>query len=98
MVLGLLVHCKTEVPKRTERHYSNLALLILFAVLKQPTGQSSISTYTWNNQDLATMVLARETIEFKTCDGTMLRGWFYPQVEKSGCVIMTHGVRTSWRY
>jgi hypothetical protein len=40
------------------------------------------------------MVLARETIEFKACDGTVLRGWFYPQVEKSPCVIMTHGVRT----
>jgi hypothetical protein len=41
------------------------------------------------------MIPARETIEFKACDGTMLRGWFYPQAEKSPCVIMTHGVRTT---
>jgi predicted RNA-binding protein with EMAP domain len=40
------------------------------------------------------MVLPRENIEFKARDGTVLRGWFYPQVEKSACVIMTHGVRT----
>jgi hypothetical protein len=50
--------------------------------------------HTWNNQSLTTMVLPRETIEFKTCDGTILRGWFYPQDRKSPCVIMTHGVRT----
>ncbi|KAJ5589636.1 hypothetical protein N7537_012314 [Penicillium hordei] len=45
------------------------------------------------------MVLARENIEFGTCDGTVLRGWFYPQAEKSACVIMTHGlggVRHYW--
>ncbi|KAJ5111645.1 hypothetical protein N7532_002180 [Penicillium argentinense] len=45
------------------------------------------------------MALARQTIEFKACDGITLRGWFYPQVEKSACVIMTHGlggVRHYW--
>jgi hypothetical protein len=42
------------------------------------------------------MVLARGTIiEFNTCDGTMLRGWLYPQVEKLACVII-HGLRTPW--
>lgn len=40
------------------------------------------------------MVLARETVQFKACDGTILRGWFYPQINTSACVIMTHGVRT----
>ncbi|KAI9036911.1 alpha/beta hydrolase [Aspergillus affinis] len=45
------------------------------------------------------MVPARETVAFRACDGTTLRGWFYPQVEKSPCVIMTHGlggVRHYW--
>ncbi|KAF7943359.1 hypothetical protein EAE96_011286 [Botrytis aclada] len=45
------------------------------------------------------MVPARQTIQFKACDGTILRGWFYSQVEKSACVIMTHGlggVRHYW--
>ena len=34
----------------------------------------------------------REDVEFRTADGTTLRGWFYPQEQKSGCIIMTHGV------
>ncbi|KOS40463.1 hypothetical protein ACN38_g8707 [Penicillium nordicum] len=45
------------------------------------------------------MALARQDIEFKARDGTTLRGWFYPQRDKSPCVIMTHGlggVRHYW--
>ncbi|KAJ5450512.1 uncharacterized protein N7458_006961 [Penicillium daleae] len=45
------------------------------------------------------MAIPREDIEFKTCDGTVLRGWLYPQAGKSPCVIMTHGlggVRHYW--
>lgn len=41
------------------------------------------------------MALARQDIEFKARDGTTLRGWFYPQRDKSPCVIMTHGVSVS---
>jgi hypothetical protein len=39
-----------------------------------------------------TMALPREDVEFKSCDGTTLRGWFYPQAEPSPCIIMSHGV------
>ncbi|PTB34874.1 hypothetical protein M441DRAFT_180496 [Trichoderma asperellum CBS 433.97] len=38
------------------------------------------------------MALPRENVEFNTCDGTTLRGWFYPQTESSVCIIMSHGV------
>jgi hypothetical protein len=49
MIFGLLVHCKTEVRKRTGRQYYHVASPNSFVVLKQPTAQSLISTYTWNN-------------------------------------------------
>ncbi|KID74274.1 Polyketide transferase af380 [Metarhizium brunneum] len=35
---------------------------------------------------------SRETVEFKACDGTVLRGWFYPQEKPAPCIIMTHGL------
>lgn len=38
------------------------------------------------------MALPRQDIEFKACDGTILRGWLYPRHETSPCIIMTHGV------
>ncbi|KAJ3454834.1 hypothetical protein MRS44_013434 [Fusarium solani] len=38
------------------------------------------------------MTLSRQDIEFKACDGTILRGWLYPRHEISPCIIMTHGV------
>ncbi|KAH6695699.1 alpha/beta superfamily hydrolase [Plectosphaerella plurivora] len=38
------------------------------------------------------MTLQRQDIEFKACDGTVLRGWFYPTAELSPCIIMTHGL------
>jgi hypothetical protein len=41
------------------------------------------------------MALARLEIQFNARDGTTLRGWFYPQDNKSPCVIMTHGVGVS---
>jgi hypothetical protein len=71
-----------------------MASVNLFVLLQGPTRPSSIRLTPETINTSATMVLARETIEFKACDGTVLRGWFYPQVEKSACVIMTHGVRT----
>ncbi|KAJ5483705.1 hypothetical protein N7530_002951 [Penicillium desertorum] len=45
------------------------------------------------------MAPARLEIQFNARDGTTLRGWFYPQDNKSPCVIMTHGlggVRHLW--
>jgi hypothetical protein len=39
------------------------------------------------------MSAPRQDIEFKACDGTILRGWLYPREEASPCIIMTHGVR-----
>jgi hypothetical protein len=52
------------------------------------------STIIRRNLHISTkMAIPREDIEFKTCDGTVLRGWLYPQAGKSPCVIMTHGVR-----
>lgn len=40
----------------------------------------------------ANMALPRQDIEFKACDGTILRGWLYPRHKISPCIIMTHGV------
>ncbi|KAE8395652.1 Alpha/Beta hydrolase protein [Aspergillus alliaceus] len=38
------------------------------------------------------MVLPRQDVEFRACDGTVLRGWHYATREKSPCIIMTHGL------
>ncbi|KAH7078417.1 alpha/beta superfamily hydrolase [Paraphoma chrysanthemicola] len=38
------------------------------------------------------MSTPRQNIEFKACDGTILRGWLYPRKEASPCIIMTHGL------
>lgn len=38
--------------------------------------------------------MTREDIEFKTCDGVTLRGWFYKSPsgsEKMPCLVMSHG-------
>lgn len=34
----------------------------------------------------------REDISFRTHDGVVLRGWFYPAAEKAPAVIMSPGV------
>ncbi|CEI61472.1 hypothetical protein FVEN_g9436 [Fusarium venenatum] len=38
------------------------------------------------------MRLPRQDVEFRACDGIILRGWLYPQQETSPCIIMTHGL------
>ncbi|KIL85459.1 hypothetical protein FAVG1_11417 [Fusarium avenaceum] len=38
------------------------------------------------------MGLSRQDVEFRACDGIILRGWLYPQQETSPCIIMTHGL------
>ena len=39
--------------------------------------------------------MSREDVSFKTGDGTVLRGWFYPATssinEKAPCLILSHG-------
>lgn len=34
----------------------------------------------------------RQDVEFRACDGIVLRGFLYTQEETSPCIIMTHGV------
>ncbi|KAG4253093.1 hypothetical protein FPRO03_07053 [Fusarium proliferatum] len=38
------------------------------------------------------MGLPRQDVEFRACDGIVLRGFLYAQEETSPCIIMTHGV------
>lgn len=38
------------------------------------------------------MTLLRCDVEFRTCDGTILRGWHHPTERKSPCIIMWHGL------
>ncbi|KAE8312092.1 Alpha/Beta hydrolase protein [Aspergillus transmontanensis] len=38
------------------------------------------------------MVLPRRDIEFRACDGTIVRGWHYPTERESPCIIMSHGL------
>ena len=94
MIFGLPIHCKTEARKEQEDNIIISPVLIYLSFSNSQLGNFQFRLTPRTINISATMVLARKIIEFKTCDGTMLRGWFYPQVEKSACVIMTHGVRT----
>ncbi|KAF5721534.1 alpha beta hydrolase superfamily hydrolase [Fusarium globosum] len=38
------------------------------------------------------MGLPRQDVEFRACDGIVLRGFLYDQEETSPCIIMTHGL------
>ncbi|KAH7026754.1 alpha/beta superfamily hydrolase [Macrophomina phaseolina] len=38
------------------------------------------------------MALPRQDVEFRACDGTILRGWLYAREETSPCIIMTPGL------
>jgi hypothetical protein len=66
---GLLIRNKAEACKTTGRQYYIICSDNLFVVLKKPIRQCSIPTYTSNNRHLSKMVPARQTIQFKACDG-----------------------------